>query len=108
MTTAPSYGKAKVQIQLWAGYGGGSSYGGSNAPIICENPSSHYLQEDAAYQFVAAGVDFSAPFEFLFYQLPPHWSTPSDANYAGMWVFARPIGRPAMCRSQNYWDLAHN
>ena|ERR1700676_353939 len=107
-TTATGHSKARVRIQLWAGNGGGSCYGGTANPIVCDNPATHYLQENAIYESDVPAVDLVAPFEFLFYLIPPYFSTPSDANYSGFWVFAMPIGGPAVCVSQNYWDLTHN
>jgi hypothetical protein len=110
MVFAPVAGKniVKVEIQLWAGNGGGSCHGGTTDPIFCDNPAYHYLQESAIYESTNPNVDLAAPFEFLFYLMPPYFSEPGDANYAGFWVYAKPIGNPAVCVSQNYWDLAHN
>ena len=108
LATASGKSSAQVEIQLWAGNGGGSCYGGTADPIFCDNPATHYLQESATYSSVNNTSNFNAPFEFLFYQLQPYYSTPGDANYSGFWVFAKPIGKPAVCVSQNYWDLTHN
>jgi hypothetical protein len=123
LTNAPGYTRTVVEVQLWAGNGGGSCYGGTSDPIICDNPATHYLQEQATYELDQPAAfssvlksfsgpqtptDMSVPFEFLFYLLPPYFSTPGDANYSGFWVFVKPIGRPAVCVSQNYWDLVHD
>jgi hypothetical protein len=42
---------ATIQMQLWVGNGGGACYGGSKGPIICDNQSTHYLQESETYYF---------------------------------------------------------
>ena len=98
---------AYMLVQLWAGGGGGSCYGSTSDPIFCDNPASHYLQENTYYQLPAGQGFFPAPFEFrMFYQLAPYYATPSDANYQGYWLFVKP-SVPAVCESANYGDLLY-
>jgi hypothetical protein len=97
-----------VQTQLWIGNGGGACFsdGEVNGTIICDNPATHYLQESQDHFLAGRGRDLSIPFEFLVYQAAPYFSVPGDANYFGLWLFAKP-SIPAICRSINYADLVY-
>lgn len=116
-TTAPGYHRVNVRVQVWAGGGGGSCYGGTADPIICDNAYYKLLKQDETYEYqdditstLAADHtgDVAAPFSVLQYLLQPYLETPSDANYQGLWIFAMPIGRPAVCESVSYHDLGAN
>jgi hypothetical protein len=97
---------ATIQMQLWVGNGGGACYGGSKGPIICDNQSTHYLQESETYYFPGKMMDLAILFEFLLYHVAPWFSTPADANYFGFWVFVKP-SIAAGCLSTNYGDLVY-
>ena len=97
----------KIEVRTYVGNGGGSCYGGTNDPPFCDNPATHYLQEDGTFPLQGGNAMMTAvPFEFLIYQAPPWFQTEGDANYFGMWVFAKP-SVAAVCESTNYGDLVY-
>lgn len=117
--TAPGYKRVVVRVQVWAGGGNGACYGGTADPITCDNQTYKAMKQDETYEndspaidrdptTDAVGATIAAPFNVLDYLLPPYYETPSDANYQGIWIFAMPIGRPAVCKSVSYHDLAAN
>jgi hypothetical protein len=117
-TTAPGYKRVVVRVQVWAGGGNGACYGGTGDPITCDNQTYKAMKQDETYAndipaidadpTSDAGVGIAAPFSVLGYLLAPYYETPSDSNYQGLWIFAMPIGRPAVCKSVSYHDLAAN
>ena len=118
-TTAPGYKRVVVRVQVWAGGGNGACYGGTSDPITCDNMTYKALKQDETYandiQAIDAdptsdnsGAGLAAPFSVLGYLLAPYFETPSDSNYQGIWIFAKPIGRPAVCKSVSYHDLGAN
>ena len=117
-TTAPGYQRLNVRVQVWAGGGGGACYGGTSAPVYCDNQYYKLLKQDENYEYHLdttstyapdrTGIDVAAPFSVLQYLLAPYFETPSDSNYQGIWIFAYPEGRPAVCQSVSYHDLGAN
>lgn len=104
---APGYKPGRVRVQVWAGGGNGACYGGSAAPIYCDNPYYKLMKQDETYMTVQ-GAEVAAPFSVLDYLEAPYFSTPGDGNYQGLWIFAMPIGRPAVCRGVSYHDVGAN
>lgn len=107
-TTAPGYKKVRVRVQVWAGGGGGACYGGTSDPVFCDNQAYKWLKQDGTYESDIPSTDLSVPFTSLEYLLAPYFETPSDANYRGIWIFAMPIGRPAVCRAISFHDVGAN
>lgn len=116
-TNAPGYYRVRVRVQVWAGGGGGACYGGTADPIYCDNPYYKLLKQDETYEYLTdyasplvsdRTADLAAPFSVLQYLLPPYFAEPSDANYQGIWIFAMPENRPAVCQSVSYHDLGAN
>lgn len=114
-TNAKGYARVRVRMQVWAGGGGGACYGGTGDPVYCDNPYYKLLKQDEIYESdvgitdpSVTGTALPAPFSVLQYLLAPYFETPSDANYQGIWIFAYPEGRPAICQSESYHDLGAN
>jgi hypothetical protein len=109
-TTAPGRSRIRVRVQVWAGGGGGSCHGGTSDPVVCDNQTFKTLKQDETYAVDsdAQGTALAVPINILSYLLAPYFETPSDANYQGIWIYVMPIGRPAVCRSMSYHDLAAN
>ena len=108
ITTAPGRSHAKVAIQLWAGNGGGSCYGGPN--VVCDNPSTHYnMESPPPYKLDNPGTSMAIPFEMLFYEIWAGSPDPTNAyyaNYSGFWLFAQ-SSQPAVCVQMHYHDWAN-
>jgi hypothetical protein len=96
----------RTQVQLWIGNGGGSCYGGTSGPIVCDNPATHFLQENGTYAMQGKSLTVPVPFEFLVYQAAPFFSTPADANYFGFWLFVKPSNW-MKCSAASYADLVY-
>lgn len=104
-TNAPGRMKTKVRLQVWGGGGGGSCYGdGSSSPIYCDNQYYKGVKTDLTMETDIPGTDLPIPFQVLTYLNDPTGMT----QYMGLWVFAMPIGRPAVCKSVNYSDMDPN
>lgn len=127
-TSPPGYARVVVELQLWAGYNGGACHGGSADPVVCDNPDSHWLMQDFTEEidqptnFSRVLGNFSSPvdpgngphdlvipWQMLFYQIPPGSPNPGSdyAGYSGFWLFAKSLGRPAICKSLTYHDLVY-
>ena len=114
----PGYLRTRVRVQVWSGGGGGACYGGTADPIYCDNPTYKMLKQDETYEYNtdpsdpypvdSSGAELAAPFSVLGYLLGAYFETPDDANYQGIWIFAMPIARPAICKSVSYHDWAAN
>src|SRR5262249_61280226 len=92
---------ATVEMQLWIGNGGGSCYGGSTSPIICDNPATHYLQEDETYYLPGRMLDLSVPFEFWCTRRRPGSATTAmptilGSGYSSSRAFRRFANLPTM------------
>ena len=109
-TQAPGHKVVRVRVQVWAGGGGGACHsdGQPGGSVLCDNPAYKTLKQDETYISDKPGNDLAVPFTSLQYLLAPYFETPADANYQGLWIFAYPIGRPAVCRTISFHDLGAN
>ena len=86
LTNASGYNRAVIEFQLWNGYGGGSCYGGTADPKVCDNPASHFwggdwvdeVDQPAQFSSILGNFhipgdpgnvqhDLTMPWEMLFY-----------------------------------------
>lgn len=106
--TAPGYHKVRVRVEVWTGGGGGACYP-TLPEITCDNPYYKLKKQDNTVELDIQNTDLMLPFNTVGgYLLNSDYAYAGDGNYQGLWIFAMPLGRPAICKSISFHDVGAN